>query len=313
MAHYLVTGGCGFIGSHLTGSLLNEGHTVTILDDLSTGRLEYKPERARLVIGDVAGADVVRHAMDGVDGVFHLAAVASAQRSRESWAETHRTNVGGAVTVFEVARTIRVGAPVPVVYASSAAVYGDTPDTPLSEDCVPQPRSAYGVDKLGCELHARVAWEIHAVPTVGFRFFNVYGPRQDPLSPYSGIISIFARRVAHSEEVEIHGNGEQVRDFVYVGDVVRFLTASMAGQPPNQPQGAAVYNLCTGRPTSILMLLDVLQELCGKRARRLHRPARPDDIRLSIGDPAKARAAFGLTCRTGLLEGLGATLSWAVL
>lgn len=313
MAHYLVTGGCGFIGSHLTDSLLGEGHTVTILDDLSTGRLENKPERARLVIGDVAGADVVRHAMDGVDGVFHLAAVASVQRSRESWAETHRTNVGGAVTVFDVARTIRDGAPVPVVYASSAAVYGDNPDTPLGEDCVPQPRSAYGVDKLGCELHARVAWEIHNVPTVGFRFFNVYGPRQDPLSPYSGVISIFARRVARGEEVDIHGNGEQVRDFVYVGDVVRFLMASMADRPPNRPQGAAVYNLCTGRPTSILMLLDVLQELCGKRARRLHRPARPGDIRLSIGDPAKARAAFGLTCRTGLLEGLGATVSWAVL
>lgn len=309
MAHYLVTGGCGFIGSHLTDALLEDGHAVTILDDLSTGRLENKPERARLVIGDVADADAVRHAMDGVDGVFHLAAVASVQRSKERWADTHRTNVGGAVTVFEVARTIRDGAPVPVVYASSAAVYGDSPDTPLGEDCVPQPRSAYGVDKLGCELHARVAWEIHNVPTVGFRFFNVYGPRQNPLSPYSGVISIFARRVARGEEVEIHGNGEQVRDFVYVADVVRFLMASMAGRP----QGAVVYNLCTGRPTSILVLLDVLQELCGKRARRLHRPGRAGDIRISIGDPARARAAFGMTCRTGLLEGLGATVSRAVL
>ncbi|WP_431855905.1 NAD-dependent epimerase/dehydratase family protein [Azospirillum sp.] len=309
MAHYLVTGGCGFIGSHLADALLGEGHAVTILDDLSTGRLENKPSRAELVVGDVADADAVRHAMDGVDGVFHLAAVASVQRSKELWAETHRTNVGGAVTVFEVARAIRDGGSVPVVYASSAAVYGDNPDTPLGEDCVPQPRSAYGVDKLGCELHARVAWEIHNVPTVGFRFFNVYGPRQDPLSPYSGVISIFARRVARGEEVEIHGDGEQVRDFVYVGDVVRFLMASMQ----KRSQGAAVYNLCTGRPTSILMLLDVLQELCGKKARRLHRPARPGDIRVSIGDPAKARAAYGLTCRTGLLEGLGATVSWAVL
>jgi len=309
MAHYLVTGGCGFIGSHLTDALLGEGHAVTILDDLSTGRLENKPARAELVVGDVADADAVRHAMDGVDGVFHLAAVASVQRSKELWAETHRTNVGGAVTVFEVARTARDGASVPVVYASSAAVYGDVSNTPLGEDCVPQPRSAYGVDKLGCELHARVAWEIHNVPTVGFRFFNVYGPRQDPLSPYSGVISIFARRVARGEEVEIHGDGEQVRDFVYVGDVVRFLMASME----KRPQGAAVYNLCTGRPTSILMLLDVLQELCGKRVRRHHRPARPGDIRVSIGDPAKARAAYGLTCRTGLLEGLGATVSWAVL
>ena len=307
MPHYLVTGGCGFIGSHLADSLLAEGHAVTILDDLSTGRPDHKPARASLVIGDVTDIDAVRHAMDGVDGVFHLAAVASVQRSREEWAETHRTNVGGAVTVFEVARTIRDGASVPVVYASSAAVYGDIPITPLGEDVVPQPRSAYGVDKLGCELHGRVAWEIHNVPTVGFRFFNVYGPRQDPMSPYSGVISIFARRVARGEDVEIHGDGEQVRDFVYVGDVVRDLTAAMA----NQPQGANVYNLCTGRPTSILMLLDVLQELCGKRVRRIHMPARPGDIRVSIGDPSKARAAFGLTCRTGLLDGLGATVSWA--
>ncbi|WP_448192916.1 NAD-dependent epimerase/dehydratase family protein [Azospirillum sp. sgz301742] len=308
MAHYLVTGGCGFIGSHLTDSLLNEGHAVTILDDLSSGRVEYMPARAQLMVGDVADADVVRHAMDGVDGVFHLAAVASVQRSRAMWAETHRTNVGGAVTVFEVARSIRDDAAVPVVYASSAAVYGDSPDTPLgtplSEDCVPQPRSPYGVDKLGCELHARVAWEIHNVPTVGFRLFNVYGPRQNPRSPYSGVISTFAQRLAHGEEVEIHGDGEQVRDFVYVADAVRFLMVAMAGRP----QGAAVYNLCTGRPASILMLLDVVQELCGKRVRRLHRPARPGDIRVSLGDPAKARAAFGLTCRTGLLEGLGATI-----
>lgn len=309
MPHYLVTGGCGFIGSHLADSLLAAGHAVTILDDLSAGRLENKPAHARLVVGDVADPDAVQDAIAGVDGVFHLAAVASVQRSRELWAEIHRTNVGGAVTVFEAARNVRGGAPVPVVYASSAAVYGDIPVTPLSEDAVPQPRSAYGVDKLGCELHGRVAWEIHGVPTVGFRMFNVYGPRQNPLSPYSGVISIFARRVARGEGIEIHGDGGQVRDFVYVGDVVRHLMAAMAGPPRN----AGVYNLCTGRPTSILMLLDVIQELCGRRVRRIHRPARPGDIRVSIGNPSKARAAFGLACRIGLLEGLGATVTWAVL
>ncbi|WP_448206152.1 NAD-dependent epimerase/dehydratase family protein [Azospirillum sp. sgz302134] len=305
MAHYLVTGGCGFIGSHLADRLIADGHRVTILDDLSTGKLENKPTLARLVVGDVADPEAVRHAMEGVDGVFHLAAVASVQRSRELWAETHRTNLSGTITVFEAARTARNGDPVPVVYASSAAVYGDNTATPLREDAATRPLSAYGADKLGCELHARVAWEIHGVPTVGFRFFNVYGPRQDPNSPYSGVISIFARRVSRGEDVDIHGDGLQVRDFVFVGDVVRYLARAME----RQPQGAEVFNLCTGRPTSLLMLLDVLQELCGSRVRRHHRPARAGDIRVSIGDPSRLRTAFGESCRVGLLQGLGATLT----
>ncbi len=305
MAHYLVTGGCGFIGSHLADRLIADGHRVTILDDLSTGRLENKPQGARLVTGDVADPDAVRDAIEGVDGVFHLAAVASVQRSRELWAETHRTNLSGTVTVFEAARTARDGAPVPVVYASSAAVYGDNTATPLREDSATRPLSAYGADKLGCELHARVAWEIHGVPTVGFRFFNVYGPRQDPHSPYSGVISIFARRVARGEGVDIHGDGKQVRDFVFVGDVVHVLARAME----MGPKGSEVFNLCTGRPTSLLMLLDVLQELCGSQVRRHHHPARVGDIRVSIGDPARLRAAFGEGARVGLLQGLSATLT----
>lgn len=305
MAHFLVTGGCGFIGSHLADHLIGEGHRVTILDDMSTGRLENKPLLAKLVVGDVADPDAVHQAMEGVDGVFHLAAVASVQRSREMWAETHRTNLSGTVTVFEAARSARNGGPVPVVYASSAAVYGDNAATPLREDAATRPLSAYGVDKLGCELHADVAWAIHGVPTTGFRFFNVYGPRQDPSSPYSGVISIFARRVAQGEDVTIFGDGEQVRDFVFVGDVVRFLVKAME----RRPQGAEVFNLCTGRPTSLLMLLEVLQELCGRRVRRVHQPARAGDIRVSIGDPSRLRATFGEGCRFGLLQGLSATLS----
>ncbi|WP_029008302.1 NAD-dependent epimerase/dehydratase family protein [Azospirillum halopraeferens] len=304
MAHYLVTGGCGFIGSHLADRLLADGHRVTILDDLSTGRLENKPAAARLVVGDVADAAAVREAADAVDGIFHLAAVASVQRSKEAWSDTHRTNMMGTVTVFEAARTAGAGAPVPVVYASSAAVYGDNPVTPLGEDAETRPLSAYGADKLGCELHGRVAWSIHGVPTVGFRFFNVYGPRQDPRSPYSGVISIFAQRIARGRDLDIHGDGEQVRDFVYVGDVVEFLAAAME----RRPRGAGIFNLCTGRPTSIAMLASVLEELAGYRVGRIHHPARPGDIRVSIGDPARLRAAFGMGCRTGLLDGLAATL-----
>jgi len=305
MAHHLITGGCGFIGSHLADRLLADGHRVTILDNLSSGRLENKPAAARLVVGDVADPEAVREAMEGVDGVFHLAAVASVQRSRELWAETHRTNLLGTVTVFEAARDARNGGAIPVVYASSAAVYGDNSATPLSEDALPRPLSAYGVDKLGCEMHARIAWTIQGVPTVGFRFFNVYGPRQDPLSPYSGVISIFARKVARGEDVDIHGDGQQVRDFVFVGDVVRILALAME----RRCAGAAVYNLCTGRATSLNMLLEVLQELCGSQVRRRHSPARAGDIRVSIGDPSLMRGTFDTVCQVGLLQGLSATLT----
>ncbi|MBP2306732.1 SDR family NAD(P)-dependent oxidoreductase [Azospirillum melinis] len=310
MAHYLITGGCGFIGSHLADRLLADGHRVTILDNLSSGRLENKPSAAKLVVGDVADPDAVREAMagdagEGVDGVFHLAAVASVQKSRELWAETHRTNLLGTVTVFEAARDAKRGGPIPVVYASSAAIYGDNGNTPLNEDELPRPLSAYGVDKLGCEMHARVAWAIQGVPTVGFRFFNVYGPRQDPMSPYSGVISIFARRVARGEDVEIHGDGQQVRDFVFVGDVVRILTLAME----RRFAGAQVYNLCTGRATSLVMLLEVLQELCGSKVRRRHTEARAGDIRVSIGDPSLLRSTFDTVCQVGLLQGLSATLT----
>lgn len=310
MAHYLITGGCGFIGSHLADRLLADGHRVTILDNLSSGRLDNKPGAAKLVVGDVADPDAVREAMagddgEGVDGVFHLAAVASVQKSRELWAETHRTNLLGTVTVFEAARDAKRGGPIPVVYASSAAIYGDNTNTPLKEDELPRPLSAYGVDKLGCEMHARVAWSIQGVPTVGFRFFNVYGPRQDPMSPYSGVISIFARRVARGEDVEIHGDGQQVRDFVFVGDVVRILALAME----RRFAGAQVYNLCTGRATSLVMLLDVLQELCGSQVRRRHSEPRAGDIRVSIGDPSLMRATFDTVCQVGLLQGLSATLT----
>ncbi len=308
MAHYLITGGCGFIGSHLADRLLADGHRVTILDNLSNGRLENTPDGARLIVGDVADPEAVRQAMAEVDGVFHLAAVASVQRSRELWADTHRTNLLGTVTVFEAARDARHGGAVPVVYASSAAIYGDNGATPLSESALPRPLSAYGVDKLGCEMHGKIAWTIQGVPTVGFRFFNVYGSRQDPMSPYSGVISIFARRVARGEDVTIHGDGQQLRDFVFVGDVVRILALAM----DRRGAGAAVYNLCTGRATSLNMLLGVLQELCGGQVRRRHSPARAGDIRVSIGDPSLMRGTFDTVCQVGLLQGLSATLTGRV-
>jgi UDP-glucose 4-epimerase len=193
-----------------------------------------------------------------------------------------------------------------VVYASSAAIYGNPDAMPISEATAPAPLTAYGADKLGSELHAQVAWNVHGVPTFGCRFFNVYGPRQDPLSPYSGVISIFARRVASGDELTINGTGEQVRDFVYVADVVRHLLGGMA-LLRRAPQ-AMVVNVCTGRATSLLELLAALERVCGRAAHPRFGPERQGDIRLSLGDPARATALLGLSATTRLDQGLAATL-----
>ena len=306
MARYLVTGGCGFIGSHLIERLLAGGHEALVLDDLSTGKRENLPAGVPVTVGNVADAAAVDAAMQGVDGCFHLAAVASVERSREAWLETHHTNLSGTIAVFDAARRARAGGPVPVVYASSAAVYGDNPVMPLTEDATTRPLSAYGADKLGCELHARVADGVHGVPATGFRFFNVYGPRQDPQSPYSGVISIFAGRIAQGQPIIINGDGEQVRDFVCVKDLVRCLTAAMDRPQP----GAPVYNVCTGKATSVNRLAEVLAELSGRTLVKTHGPARAGDIRVSIGDPARLIAAFGTACETALEDGLRDTLAW---
>ncbi|MPY72094.1 MAG: NAD-dependent epimerase/dehydratase family protein [Alphaproteobacteria bacterium] len=306
MASYLVTGGCGFIGSHLADALVAAGHRIRILDDLSTGRRENAPAEAEIVIGDIADAATVARAMDGMDGAFHLAAIASVARSNEDWAGTHRVNATGTVNVLDSARTARDGRPAPVVYISSAAVYGDSQDVPLAETAAARPLTAYGADKLASELHGRVAWAVHRVPTVGFRFFNIYGPRQDPESPYSGVISIFADRIRAGQGVTIFGDGEQSRDFVFVADAVRFVMRGMA--LAEQGEGAAVFNVCTGRETTVNRLAAVLCEIAGRMAPIGFGPARSGDIRRSLGDPAAAAVALGVTADTGIEDGLAETL-----
>ncbi|MGE0094293.1 MAG: NAD-dependent epimerase/dehydratase family protein [Alphaproteobacteria bacterium] len=305
MATYLVTGGCGFIGSHLADALVARGDRVRILDDLSTGHRENAPKAAEIVVDDVADAAVVRAAMAGMDGCFHLAAIASVERGNQDWAGTHRVNLGGAIHVLDAARKGPSGVPVPVVYASSAAVFGDNPEMPLTESSSVRPISAYGADKLGCEQHARVAWLVHKVPAVGLRFFNVYGPRQDPRSPYSGVISIFADRVIRDQELTIFGDGGQTRDFIYVGDVVRTLLAAMAkaGQHPAQ-----VYNVCTGKQTSVRELAELVFDLRGKKPRIKFAEVRLGDIRVSVGDGARAAAELGIRAQTALRDGLKVTL-----
>jgi UDP-glucose 4-epimerase len=304
LATYLVTGGCGFIGSHLADALVEAGHNVRILDDLSTGKRENAPESADIVVGDVGDLETVRGAMQGVDGCFHLAAIASVVRSNEDWLGTHRANLTGTINVFECARTAAAGKPVPVVYVSSAAIYGDNQDIPLPESAGPRPLTAYGADKLGCELHARVAHEVHNVSTTGFRFFNIFGPRQDPASPYSGVISIFAKKIQEGQPLMIHGDGEQARDFVYVGDAVRYLMKGM----DRLPAAPDVFNVCRGTGTTINELADILFRVAGKTVAVSHAEPRDGDIRLSIGDPSHAKNDLGIVVETDIEDGLRVTL-----
>jgi UDP-glucose 4-epimerase len=295
--NYLVTGGCGFIGSHLVDALIAAGHKVRILDDLSTGNLGNKHIRAELVEGDVARAGVVEDALAGIDGIFHLAAVASVERCTLDWPNTHRTNMAGTVAVFDAARKDRI----PVVYASSAAVYGRNCDV-LDEDTKPHPLSAYGADKYGCELHGFVANHVHGVPNYGMRFFNVYGPRQDPRSPYSGVITIFTTKMRNREVITINGDGYHTRDFIYVGDVVTALRLAM--DHCRETREVDVFNVCTGRETNLIDLVDTLAVALRARPTIKHGPERPGDPRRSVGCPNKAKRVLNFVARRNLSEGL---------
>ncbi|MBB4284412.1 NAD-dependent epimerase/dehydratase family protein [Roseospira goensis] len=303
MARYLVTGGAGFIGSHLVEALHSDGHAVAVLDDLSTGRRENLPADAPLVVDDINRIGAHPDLWRGLDGCFHLAAVASVQRGTEDWAGCHDVNARGTIAVFEAARDHGV----PVVYASSAAVYGDPIALPQAEDALLRPLTAYGADKLASELHARVAGGVHGVPTHGLRFFNVYGPRQDPRSPYSGVVSVFCDRLLADRPIVVHGDGAQSRDFVAVADVVRALRAALGAAALDAP----VTNVCTGRSTSVLELSHTLARVIGVTPRVSHGPARVGDIRHSVGDPARLHETLGMTAETPLAEGLAALVAWA--
>jgi UDP-glucose 4-epimerase len=305
MPSYLVTGGAGFIGSHLCDALLARGDRVRVLDDLSTGKHANLPREAELIIGDIADPVAVRDAVADMDGCFHLAAVPSVARGIDDWLGTHRANLTGTVTLLDAVRH----RPVPVIYASSAAVYGDCPLQPISENSPTRPLSAYGADKLGSELHAHVATHVHRIPTTGLRFFNVYGPRQDPNSPYSGVISIFCERLQRRLPIDIHGEGRQTRDFIYVGDVVAALLAAMDRQR-NGADLPRVMNICTGEATSVLELARLIANLAGQKPEIRHGPPRPGDISASIGSPKLARDALALSRTLPLGDGLARVLHW---
>jgi UDP-glucose 4-epimerase len=309
MARYLVTGGAGFIGSHLADALIADGHTVRVLDDMSTGKYENLANTVDLRIADVADQGAVRNALDGVDGCFHLAAIASVERGHQEWSRAHHVNLAGTIHIFEEARRIRAhtGRPLPVVYASSAAVYGDPTEVPISECAPTNPVNAYGVDKLGCDLHAAVGSRVHGLGIIGLRFFNVYGPRQDARSPYSGVISVFCERISKGLAVDVHGDGKQVRDFVFVKDTVEALRLAMRSAADHT---SAVFNVCSGVGTAIIELADAIARIKKKPFSPNYVSRRLGDIRVSVGNPALAQAQLGFRTHISLEEGLARTLEW---
>lgn len=308
--HYLVTGGAGFIGSHTCDALIAAGHDVTVIDDLSTGHKHNLHKAVTFIEGHCGDTEILQSVIPNVDGVIHLAAIASVQKSREEWQHTTLTNLLAEVAILEAIS--KRDKAIPFIYASSAAIYGDPEASylPIAETTPTEPLTPYGADKLACELHARVARHVFNIPTLGLRFFNIYGPRQDPSSPYSGVISIFANRIPAGESISIFGDGKQTRDFVYVSNVVEHLLASLRLlESGNQPDALAL-NVCRGASVSVLELAETIAKLSQQQLCVNYAEARIGDIRESIGNPALARDLLNVSADISLEEGLQNTLSW---
>jgi len=302
----LVTGGAGFIGSHLAEALVAAGCRVVVLDNLSSGRLEnlgQVEKQIRFVKGDVREFQAVSAAADGCDTVFHLAAVVSVPRTVQEPVPSAMVNDLGTLHVFEAAR--RCGAE-GLVFASSSAAYGDEPQQPKTETMPPDPLSPYAVQKITGEHYAKVYHHLFGIKAVSLRFFNVYGPRQDPGSPYSGVISVFMDRAARNRPPTIYGDGSQSRDFIYVGDVVR-ACLDVAVSPAT---GGATFNVGTGRSTTIGRLWKAIRHLSGCSCEPEYAPPRAGDILHSLAQIERLRSVTGFAPQVALEEGLSRTFRW---
>jgi UDP-glucose 4-epimerase len=303
---YLVTGGAGFIGSNTVDELVRRGHDVVVLDDLSTGKEENlagMKGKIKLLKQGILDLDGLRSACRGVDYVLHLAAQTSVPLSVKDPLETNRVNVDGTLNLLMAARDAKVRR---VVFAGSTAVYGDAPGLPKREDMQPAPISPYGASKLTAEIYGQVFHRTYGLEFVSLRYFNVFGPRQDPGSPYSGVLSIFNAAALNGTQPTIYGDGEQSRDFVYVGNVVE---ANLLACESKRAAGLAI-NIGTGSRHTLNQTLALLEKTTGKPAKAKYAPAREGDIRHSQADITRAEDVLGYNPRVGFEEGLKHTWEW---
>lgn len=307
MAHFLITGGAGFIGSHLAEKLNESGQKLTILDNLSSGHRRNIESllgpNVQFVEGDIRDRDLVYRLMADCDGAFHLAALVSVPQSISHPDDSFTINLQGTLNLFEASRGQKQQK---IVFASSAAIYGDVQQQPIKEECRDIPLSPYGLHKWMCEEQAKLYFQLYAVRSVGLRFFNVFGPRQDPSSPYSGVISIFIDRILKRQPATIYGDGTQNRDFVYVGDVVQALIKSM--NCTNSEFKA--YNVGQG---SSITVSNLWETLCGIAEVELvpnHGPARSGEIHTSLADISAIGRDLGYKPETNLEEGLKRVLHY---
>ncbi len=303
---YLVTGGAGFIGSNTVDELVRRGHSVVVLDDLSSGKEDNLAEirsKITFVKGSITDLEAVQKAIHQAEYVIHLAARTSVPRSVKDPLETNKINVEGTLNVLVAARDNKVKR---VVFSASSSVYGETPTLPKSEAMQPQPISPYGVSKYAGELYAQTFGRCYGLETVCLRYFNIFGPRQDPDSPYSGVLSRFAAAFLEEQPPVVYGDGEQTRDFTYVDNAVQ--ANLLACEAPSAP--GAVFNVGTGARVSLNQTLEQFQRISGKKLEVKYEPAREGDIRDSQADITKAREVLGYEPSVMFEEGLERTFEW---
>jgi len=305
MASYLVTGGAGFIGSHLAEELVRRGHRVRVADSLITGKRRNLEHIAGVdfVEGDLADMDVAVRAVAGMHYVLHQAAIPSVPRSVSDPMTSHRANVDAALNVLVASRQAGVKR---LVYAGSSAAYGNAPTLPKHEDMPPNPLSPYALQKLMAEQYCQLFTHLYGFEAVTVRYFNVFGPRQDPGSPYSGVISLFATALLEGRQPTIYGDGEQTRDFTYVANVVDGVLRACEA-----PKAAGeVINVATGGRISLNELLRVMSGFVGARVSPIYKEERAGDVKDSQADITKARTLLGYAPIVGLEEGLRRTIEW---
>ena len=303
---YLVTGGAGFIGSNTVDELVRRGHSVVVLDDLSSGKEENLADvrsKITFVKGSVTDLEAVQKAMHQAEYVLHLAARTSVPRSVKDPLDTNRINVEGTLNVLVAARDNRVKR---VVFAASSSAYGETPTLPKTEAMQPQPISPYGVSKFVGELYAQTFGRCYGLENVSLRYFNVFGPRQDPDSPYSGVLARFATAFLEEEQPVVFGDGEQTRDFTYVDNAVQ--ANLLACEAPGV--SGCVFNVGTGDRASLNQTLEYLRRISGKKLEAKYDPPREGDIQDSQADISKARELLGYEPTVRFAEGLERTFEW---